>query len=81
MITFRTFLELFEGTKLLKFENLAKELNFSSPSALLLTDQKQNILKSKHLGVNEFPRPPGCTTVHLLFVLFHVMITNQKTIV
>ena len=81
MITFRTFLELFERTKLLKFENIAKELNFSFPSALLLTNQKQSILKSKHLGVNEFPRPPGCATVHLQFVLFHIMITNQKTFV
>ena len=31
LITFRTFSELFERTKLLKFENRSKEINFPSP--------------------------------------------------
>ena len=45
LIIFRTFSELFERTKLLKFKNHWKELNFLSSSAPFHTDQVQNILQ------------------------------------
>ena len=57
LIPFRTFLELFEKTKLLKFENHSKELNFPSPSALFLQIKSKNFLNASVWRI--ISPPPG----------------------
>ena len=63
---------------MLKFEHHSKELNFRSPSAPLLTDQVQNIFKRYKIWGLITP-PPGPHLVDILFILFHITITNQET--